>query len=474
MTELKLTICQDNALIKLKEFLSSDEKVMAMRGAGGTGKSFVLKFLVQSLQMKYQFVGPTNKSVNVLRESSIPGAMTIHKYLSFILTYDDNGEVKYKPNYGAWDKLPIDGGVVFFDESSMVDDIMYEHLIDFATRKKAKIVFIGDDKQLPPIKSTSVSKSFDCNISVELVTNKRCANQQIAETHALFRKYTFDHKHDELVNALKKSKSRFPTIICNKDKFVNLFVKRYLIDNNTVIIACSNKQVDVYNACIKSALYGDGYCPINNKYFNGMILAANGYFNTRPIDSSRDIAFYTSDIATIIKTEVDMVCNDYFDGEFKCFVLVIEDERENTYAINFIHPHDEIDLKKRIAIKRTALKCLKTEAMISGEINELSKDSVMNADKIIALRKIKTITTKDKSLLWKEFHDNVSSLMPPFISSYCITAYKSQGSTYNNVFVDYSNITRSRSDAFTQSRELYTSISRARERIYLFTSNLLF
>jgi hypothetical protein len=104
-----------------------------------------------------------------------------------------------------------------------------------------------------------------------------------------------------------------------------------------------------------------------------------------------------------------------------------------------IHDDELTDFKKHVKKERDALK------------KELKKES-------------KSFAT----IKWKEFNNGVTFCNAPFVSSYAITAYKAQGSTYDNVFIDAQDIEQCRRSTFIKSKELYTSVTRTSKSICIY------
>lgn len=145
-------------------------------GYAGTGKTFLLKTL-QYRVPKVLFLAPTGKACQVL-SSKIPGAdiRTIHSALysaqevteQQLSSYRDQAasgddwarrmyEYYTRPNalrvrFSLNPCKELFSHLVVVDESSMVGQKEYEHLVSITKR----IVFVGDPAQLPPVESPSI------------------------------------------------------------------------------------------------------------------------------------------------------------------------------------------------------------------------------------------------------------------------------------------------------------------------------
>lgn len=116
-------------------------KISILNGGPGTGKSLTISTLVktaQKLGLTTMVLTPTGKAAQRLRENGL-FAMTIHLALGF-----DGLKAKYGRDN------PFERDLIIVDESSMIDfDVML--MLLRAVGDSARIVFVGDTAQLPPV-----------------------------------------------------------------------------------------------------------------------------------------------------------------------------------------------------------------------------------------------------------------------------------------------------------------------------------
>ncbi len=79
---------------------------------------------------------------------------------------------------------------------------------------------------------------------------------------------------------------------------------------------------------------------------------------------------------------------------------------------------------------------------------------------------------KIKKHICKEMYSNIQELHNtynlPIKYAYCITVYKSQGSTYKHVVIDYENIYNcNRNNIENLTRSMYVGASRAQDKLWL-------
>jgi exodeoxyribonuclease V alpha subunit len=120
------------------------EKVVVITGGPGTGKTTLIRGIVEILGHKEQTVvlaAPTGRAAKRLAEATGLGAKTIHRLLEF------------NPITGAFNRHrenPIEADCVVIDEVSMLDVELAAMLLE-AVPPATRIVLVGDADQLPSV-----------------------------------------------------------------------------------------------------------------------------------------------------------------------------------------------------------------------------------------------------------------------------------------------------------------------------------
>lgn len=118
-------------------------------GGPGTGKTTVIKGLVNIYKMIYQhkeltgivaLAAPTGKAAKRLSAATGLNATTVHKLLGF----------DYEGKFTRDEYNPIEAKLIIIDEVSMMDCLLAKHLIA-ALPDNAQVVFVGDANQLPSV-----------------------------------------------------------------------------------------------------------------------------------------------------------------------------------------------------------------------------------------------------------------------------------------------------------------------------------
>ena len=131
---------QQEAIDGLVDWTGDDEhedRVMTLGGDAGTGKTTVIRELVNRLG--YVSVAAfTGKAASVLRNKGVH-ATTIH---SLIYRYDS-----YREEFVLRGSIEPEPNLIIIDEGSMVNMDLFRDLVSFGY----KLLFVGDPKQLEPI-----------------------------------------------------------------------------------------------------------------------------------------------------------------------------------------------------------------------------------------------------------------------------------------------------------------------------------
>lgn len=127
--------------------------ICILNGAGGTGKSFSTKAVIQMLDDNNKSVrlfSPTGKAAKVLSEYTGRNATTIHRGLGYI-----------PPNTWCYDKEnKLDCDVLIIDEFSMADIFLFKHVIDAVDFNRTKLLLVGDNAQLPSVSCGNLLHDF--------------------------------------------------------------------------------------------------------------------------------------------------------------------------------------------------------------------------------------------------------------------------------------------------------------------------
>ena len=205
ISQITLTTSQQRVLDKMVDFLESQDKVFILKGYAGTGKTTMMRFLVQQLQKRnlgYHLLASTGRAAAVLNSHNDDCAQTIH---SLIYRYQDFNQDISKVEAGqsvngqlylvfAPCRAEADSKnqVYIVDEASMIVDTevrnitqaafgtgrLLKELLEYDNDPGCKFVFVGDPCQLPPVSqvfspalsSQYIRSTFECGVQEASLT----------------------------------------------------------------------------------------------------------------------------------------------------------------------------------------------------------------------------------------------------------------------------------------------------------------
>lgn len=123
--------------------------VMVLTGGPGTGKTTVLKGIIETLEKqgkKIILAAPTGRAAKRMTMLTGRPAMTIHRLLGYI-----QGR--------GYSNRKIDADALIIDEGSMMEQVLFNHLLQ-ALRPGTRVLLVGDVDQLPAIGAGDVLRDM--------------------------------------------------------------------------------------------------------------------------------------------------------------------------------------------------------------------------------------------------------------------------------------------------------------------------
>ena len=418
--KLPLNAEQEVAVQSLLDFIQEPDPLspfFTFAGYAGTGKTFCMREVVAHTvgsHTNFAYTAPTNKAAKVLK--GVTGdAGTIYSLLG--LRIDKNGELKQvvagKPPEGIED---LD--CIFVDEASMVNKALLKELTVNAEKFKFKVVFMGDPAQLPPVGEVH-SPIWNLGVGASLTKVMRHDNQILNLVTDIRQQIdspapciNLKSDHDEAGGVWKMTKQSF------KESIYRAATEGAFADGNqTKVVAWRNVKVNEYNTLIRNALWGVE--SQTNPWMSGERIVAGG-----PCERN-DIPLMTTDEEAVVESAVN--CKHPLNPKYQAIELKATTETGKTVRLLVLHP---------------------------ASVAEFNADAEQIAHQARSMPK-----------LWKKFWDH-KDLFHDIRYAYAITAHRAQGSTYQDVYVDYQDIllNRTRREAF---QCLYVACSRPTTRLYL-------
>jgi len=462
-----LTSDQDSALEKIDSFLSSKTNCFLLKGYAGTGKTFLMEGLVKYLdeiRRSVVLMAPTGRAAMVIGNKTKRDATTIHKGIyDFDELVDDASTFKF--NYKLNLNLSNTDTVYIIDESSMLADVFSDDeffvfgtgfllqdlfsFVDFNYRTNSKIIFIGDNAQLPPVGmnfSPALDKEYlisKYKLTVDEFELKQVKRQE-QESGILLSATT-------LRNSMETDQfNRFEINNCNditnlkNEEFEDSYFRTVnnTISENTIVITHSNKQAQEFNFAIRERFFpgqseiqaDDILINTKNNYSTAVDIYNGQFVKTIAVseipEPSRTIRFYRRGGEL---TEATFV--------FRDIVAELKDLSGNTHQV----------------------KCKIIDNFLKSDFPRLTpvEQQALYVDFKNRFPHLKPGTRDFKDKLKGDLYFNAFQVK----YGYAITCHKSQGGEWENAFVNLQTYMRVLSKGFF--RWAYTGITRSKSNLFV-------
>ncbi len=414
---MSLTDHQQEAYDTVYDRLATGERFTGLRGYAGTGKTYLVSQLVEQLASEDCTVtvcAPTHKAVQVLRDH-LPGGdvetQTLHSYLGLRLQPDVDGQYVLVPD-GMEEERPA--SVVVCDEASMVGREEWEYIQ--ASQRNLQWLFVGDPAQLPPVNEEPSPALEVAGPMLEQV-HRQSSDNPILDLATKVR-----------TGEVRKFQSRFVdgvgvAITHKRDAFLDTVLRTFDSDafaddaTHARLLAYRNKTVRTYNEEIRTARYGED-AP---RYEKGEWLVAREtwYHDGAPVIKNSEELRVTKVATTTFEAD-DM-------SEWKVWKLKVRS------------PH--------AAFSRTVL-------VLHEDERERYKTE---------LDRLRTLA-KENGARWSAFYE-LRERFARVDYAYATTVHKSQGSTFDTVFVDHRDLQVCRGPE--RQALLYVAVTRPARRLAL-------
>ncbi len=130
---------------------SMTEGVLVVTGGPGTGKTTILRFIIDLLEsqaMEYELAAPTGRAAKRITDTTGREARTIHRLLEY------NAQTE---KFNHDEDYPLETDAIIVDEMSMVDIPLFHSLLK-AISPGTRLIMVGDVDQLPSVGPGNVLK----------------------------------------------------------------------------------------------------------------------------------------------------------------------------------------------------------------------------------------------------------------------------------------------------------------------------
>lgn len=425
---ISLSENQTEALTSMLQFIfDTSKKIYVLKGFSGTGKTTLINHLIKNItpytkmmsvsnpSIKEPFIqmtATTNKAAQVLEEKTGWNAQTIHTLLELSLSVDyKTGKETLRPrtNLEELQKNFIDT-LILMDEASMASKQLLA-LLNRAMHSTTKVILIGDPYQLAPV-NEKYSHAFMAGhpeFNLKKVQRQAEDNSIVAygdQIRETINTGIFSPINYDGKNLIHLEGPDFQTVI--DEHFSEMEYSR-----NNKILAWTNNRVIDYNAYVRKFFTKDP-APQPGEYWVANSAVHRG--NTILIANNAQIK--------ISKSRPSKGVTPTYEGEGDNIPFY---EVTTTKGLTLYMPQD-INQYQRV------LKGLAKEARQDKDWTEYYR--------------------------FKRFYADIRP-------SYALTVHKSQGSTFDNVYIDLYDIAKCNKPDDV-ARMLYVAVTRAKKKAYFY------
>jgi len=421
---LALTAEQAAALEALDSFVQGEEKLYLLTGYAGTGKTTLLQRFIRGLrdrgdQRPIVLSAFSNKATKVLVAMAAQwgleiDAMTCCKLLGLRpVINEDDGKQMFQLDRQQGSQIDR-YRLVIIDECSMINQELWELLVNAVSNlyRGTQILFVGDSAQLPPVNEPESACFRQIVHRAELTEVVRYGGAigVIAEDirrnleRDRLPRFTSDTNTDNTEGCFVLPRPAWETLL------IRAFTSPAYQKNPDQVraLAYTNRRVAQLNHTIRSAIYG----PNALRFVPGERLIA-----ITPCLEEDAIVLPTSAECEVIHAARGR------EGEWPLWILEVETENGDYKTLRVLHESGQTEFKAKV-----------------------------------------DLLAQEKR--WMEFWD-LQQRFHAVDYAYSLTIHKSQGSTFQDVFVDVPSMLSNR-NLIERNQLCYVAFTRAAKRLFLY------
>ncbi|UPM50137.1 AAA family ATPase [Synechococcus sp. A10-1-5-1] len=410
----------------------------SFNGPAGSGKSTTSRLIREALMAAGYSVGlcaPTHKACDVLAKACGVAKSETATFASLLGLREQKkkDEVDFVPQYGSKPRLD-ENDIWLADEASMMHPKLLGYIED-AADFWTKIVFIGDQAQLAPVKFGRVSPALRCTPRFDLTKVMR-HDGAVLDAATAIRQTTGNTWRPKFTKSVIGDDSSIFVYADKKEwqhAFLEMAAEHHEKDDPDAfrVIAFTNEEVARLNAGIRRHVYGRQAAPF---LAGERVVTQDGV--KAPDDHSELLYGSSRELVIEQAQQADFLHPACSDGKpfLSWYLLVQSDDGDPPRWIRTIDPSHQ----GRLLI---AIEALREEAK-----EKMGRGQGQGA--------------------WDEFwnlRDSFAELQP----YWCMTCHKAQGSQFHNVFIQGREMDRAAGGAAERRRLWYTAFTRAQRAVHL-------
>lgn len=414
---------QYEAIKRIRLWLKSRKTFYTLSGCAGTGKSTIIKKIIEEYRGSIIVSATTHKAKKNIQATTGIESVTIHGILGL---RPDVSIDEFNPNSPIFNQTVKPSmhlyKFIIVDECSMINLDLLDLIKKTANGLNVKILFMGDSLQIPPVGEKISAVFYDDDIEVyelTIIERQKDGNpllpifdsirKNISKSDLGFeRKTDLNEKNEGLIYSDSKDDFKISMI----EKFKS---EEYQKNTDFVkVIAWRNETVMKSNYSIRLSLFGEnaplivvgdcimGYRSIMDKYQTYNIIENSADYKVTKVSKLYKNSYGVNGYDVQLR---ENLFNDQYSYVDVFIVDILEDANMHTYAETHDNLRDDAKLNKKLW---NVYYKFRRENLLMIDINHHRNGQSRNSND-----KIK----KDISYGW------------------AITGHKSQGSTYDHCYI---------------------------------------
>ena len=216
--------------------MANDNNVCVITGGPGTGKTTVIKSIIDLFNIKKNKVvlcAPTGRAAKRMTETTNIEAKTLHRLLEIGKIQEETQIADINISI-----TPIDADVIIVDEASMVDVFLMNYLLK-GIYQGTKLILVGDSDQLPSVGPGSILKDIILSCRIKTIHLDKIF-RQAAKSKIILNA----HRVNEGKELIKKDEQNSEDLI--EDFFFIKELNQEKIQNN-ILSLCSERLSNYEN-----------------------------------------------------------------------------------------------------------------------------------------------------------------------------------------------------------------------------------
>lgn len=436
---------QKEAIDLMDEFLSNpikDERdSFTLIGKGGTGKTTIIKKVIERHSTRNYCIAaaPSHAAKNVLTRSlgdSVDEVTTLASLLGMKLNLN-TGRFEIDDWARREFGIPIETAeILIIDECSMIGEELYKLIRDHKS-KNCKIIYLGDHRQLPPIRSDDNSMFRDKNSPTFDVPNRSYLKERMRQGEESPIVPITDVYADNIENIDNKLQIKDNPLL--KD----LRVTNYDREKDEGVIFTKDYDRAIYNLSLDLQTE-EAKEDIN--YVRALVYtnAARHYIN----EKIRNYIWKEKSIEQFVVGEKVIAFDNYATPEGRVVM-----QNSDVFSVKKVEKavHRRGYNMLRLHLKGLSGEVIKVPVIHNSSIRDFNQD-------------VQDFMNNRQYKKGYELKQSVADVQ----YGYAITAYKAQGSTYRNAYVFEDNIMRVKATtAKTKNQSMYVATSRPQKKLVI-------